>query len=262
VRQDAPFAGEGGLIHIESMLSSTVLRSELESHETAAEVLAETGFGESDEHSNTVGLASDGGPISNEMARAMAFELAGEEPAQLRRAAPIHDHDVSPTPAGKAGPTTREPLSTAGEAAGSAPDEFAAAKPPLGTMDGEQITTVAGALGEFAGRQQGVHRTEVRPVAWNPGTTVAHGAMILDAATALEAAQAGVFEELAADELAARSSLALEFSWRGALSATPLLMILALERITAGSSRRAGRDDRSPAAVPLRRPADTRARKA
>jgi hypothetical protein len=59
------------------------------------------------------------------------------------------------------------------------------------------------------------------------------------------------FEELA-DEATTRSSLGLEFSLRGALNVTPLLMILALERIAASNSRRANRDERIPNAMLLR----------
>jgi hypothetical protein len=59
------------------------------------------------------------------------------------------------------------------------------------------------------------------------------------------------FEALA-DEAATRSSLGLEFSLRGALNVTPLLMILALERIAASNSRRAHRDERTPTLLPLR----------
>ena len=53
--------------------------------------------------------------------------------------------------------------------------------------------------------------------------------------------------------VAARSALGMEFSLRGALNATPLLMILALERIAASNSRRANRDERCPTSLPLRR---------
>ena len=69
----------------------------------------------------------------------------------------------------------------------------------------------------------------------------------------LDSAHMEAFEELAVEKVAARSALGMEFSLRGALNATPLLMILALERIAASNSRRANRDERCPTSLPLRR---------
>jgi hypothetical protein len=62
-------------------------------------------------------------------------------------------------------------------------------------------------------------------------------------AAPLDRAREEAFEEFDIQELAAGPSLVLESSLRGALNATPLLMILALERIAASNSRRTNRQD-------------------
>ena len=72
-------------------------------------------------------------------------------------------------------------------------------------------------------------------------------------AAGLDSARMAAFEEVAVDAVSARSALGMEFSLSGALNATPLLMILALERIAASNSRRANRDERCPTSLPLRR---------
>jgi hypothetical protein len=58
-----------------------------------------------------------------------------------------------------------------------------------------------------------------------------------------ESARREVFDTLGVDEETAKLSLAQTLPWRGTLNAAPLLMILALERIAASNSRRADRQE-------------------
>ena len=62
-------------------------------------------------------------------------------------------------------------------------------------------------------------------------------------AAELQSAYAQAYEHLGEAAEAVADPPAAAFSWRSALNATPLLMVLALERIAASNSRRAGRHD-------------------
>jgi hypothetical protein len=247
------FPAEGGLIQIESVLTSmaSLVGPEL------SDVFADTSIGnDPEEVEEPIRLAatatSDGGAISGELARAITFEMAGGEPDDTEPAARAARRDASQTPDGNTRPISREPVSEAGQRAQSVVGRVAAAGVPQAEMAPAQTSPALETLGGMvAGVTPAAHPVFERTVGWTPVSTIAPIGAVPGETAALDFAHMEAFEELA-DEAATRSSLGLEFSLRGALNATPLLMILALERIAANNSRRANRDERTPTSLSLR----------
>jgi hypothetical protein len=186
---------------------------------------------------------AEGGAISGELARAMAFELAGGEPAESQRSARTDHQGAAPTPDGSS-PRAREPLSSAHGAASNVLTIHSRAIPSADDMEGRQPALIPGTVGEFASGMQRAVGHAIGPFV-GPKLMVANVPMAMAPTTAapLDRAREEAFEEFDIQELAAGPSLGLESSLRGALNATPLLMILALERIAASNSRRTNRQD-------------------
>jgi hypothetical protein len=182
----------------------------------------------------------------------MAFELAGGEPADAHRASRTEHNPAAQTPDHNSRTQPDQPVSSV------APRDFdhvVAAATSHSSIATAQTAAVFGMLGGIVpdlqtGFQPSAEQMDERgaPLAGEPNAEMRKSA-------SLESAHMLAFEQLANNETAARSSLGLEFSLRGALNATPLLMILALERIAANNSRRASRDERCPTALSLRRAA-------
>jgi hypothetical protein len=252
LRQAAFPAEEGGLIPIESMLSSMALIVGPELRDIAADPPGENDSEEAEEPIRVAAAeTTDGGPISGELARAMTFEMAGGEPDDNETAGRAARNDDSQTTNDNPPPRSRESVSAVdpptmkeieSTAADAAQSQLAAAprSPALATLGGM-----------VAGLPQTAQPVFERNVGWMPVSTITPGGAVPGAEAPLDLAHMEAFEELA-DEATTRSSLGLEFSLRGALNVTPLLMILALERIAASNSRRANRDERIPNAMLLR----------
>jgi hypothetical protein len=71
----------------------------------------------------------------------------------------------------------------------------------------------------------------------------ATGEYVSGTSAAFDAANESLFDQFGNAKTTAEPAWTANLSWRSTLNATPLLMILALERIAAGNSRRAHRDD-------------------
>jgi hypothetical protein len=255
IRQVDSLAEEGGLIHIESMLSRMALAVGPELSDIAADPPGENDSEEAEDSEDLIRLAatetSDGGAISGELARAMSFEMAGGEPDDTEPAARGAKSDGSQTTDGNPPPISRESVSAVGQRTAQAIENVSAdsARGPMAAAPiSPAVVTLGGMLAGLPPAAQPVFE---RNLGWTPVSTITPGGPVPGAEAALDLAHMEAFEELA-DEAATRSSLELELSLRGALNATPLLMILALERIAASNSRRANRDERTPTALPLR----------
>jgi hypothetical protein len=258
IRQVDSLAEEGGLIHIDSMLSSMALIDGPELSDIAADPPSENDSEEAEDSEDLIRLAatetSDGGSISGELARAMTFEMAGGEPDDTEPAARGAQNDGSQTTDGNPPPISRESVSAVGRRT-SHVIENVSADAARGQMAAASMSPVVVTLGGMlAGLPPTAQPVFERNLGWTPVSTITPGGSVPGAEAALDLAHMEAFDELA-DESATRSSIGLEFSLRGALNATPLLMILALERIAASNSRRANRDERTPTALPLRRAA-------
>jgi hypothetical protein len=234
---------EGGPIQIESMLSSI---ASLSRPGLGQEIASSAPVGDSaaDDASPRLAASSpaEGGTVSGELARAMAFELAGGEPAEGQRGAQTGRREAAPTPEASR-PTSREPLSSAPEADRDAiPIDSVAMASPDG-MEGRDTVLIPGPEGQFASIQRRNGGHTIGPFV-GPRLLLANVPVALapPKAAPLDRAREEAFEGLATEEVAG-GSLGLEFSLRGALNATPLLMVLALERIAASKSRRLKRHD-------------------
>ena len=115
VRQEAVLVDEGGLIQIESVLSSMASMAGPELNDAVTESPAERDSDDADEPLRLARTTPSGdGAISGELARAMAFELAGGEPGDSERAAQADRINAKQTPDANSRPLPREPLSSAG----------------------------------------------------------------------------------------------------------------------------------------------------
>jgi hypothetical protein len=216
VRQEAVLVDEGGLIQIESVLSS---------------------------------MASLAGPELND---AITESQAERDSDDSERAAQADLHNAKHTPDPNSRPMPREPLSTAAEMKRGEFGRISAAAALQGRIVAAQATSIVGLLGGFVAELPAGQPAFERTADGHLGFTTQRNTASPYAA-GLDSAHIEAFEELAVEKVAARSALGMEFSLRGALNATPLLMILALERIAASNSRRANRDERCPTSLPLRR---------
>jgi hypothetical protein len=244
LRQGPVISDEGGPIEIESMLGSIASLSRPSLQQDVAES-APVDDSEAGDPSLRLaaGLPAEGGAVSGELARAMAFELAGGEPAEAQRAVRVDRQEATSTPEGSR-PTSSEPLSSAREEASDVNRVDSSAIPSPDEMVAGDTASTPGPVGEFASRLPRVVGHAMGPFV-GPKLVVANVPMAMAPTTAapLDRAREEAFEEFATEEVAAGSSLGLEFSLRGALNATPLLMVLALERIAASKSRRIKRHD-------------------
>ncbi len=253
LRQEAVLVDEGGLIQIESVLSSMASLAGPELNDAVTESPAERDSDDADKPLRLARTTKSGdGAISGELARAMAFELAGGEPSDSERAAQADQHNAKLSPDPNSRPMPREPLSSAAEMKRGEFGRISVAAALQGKIIAAQATSIIGLLGGFVAELPAGHLAFERTAERHLGFTTQRNTAVPYAA-GLDSAHMEAFEELAVERVAARSALGMEFSLSGALNATPLLMILALERIAASNSRRANRDERCPTSLPLRR---------
>jgi hypothetical protein len=180
----------------------------------------------------------------------MAFELAGGEPADSHRASRTEHNGAAQTPDNNPRPQPGQPVSSV------TPlnfDRVVAPAMPHNRIATAQTAAVYGMLGGFVPNVQAAFHPSAEQTHERGTPLAGESNAEMRKSASLESAHMLAFEQLANNETAARSSLGLEFSLRGALNATPLLMILALERIAANNSRRASRNERCPTSLPLRR---------
>jgi hypothetical protein len=253
IRPTAALNEEGGLIEIETVLTSMDSPAEPRLGDVATDPPEES---DSDKPDESFPLAANtpfpGSMIASELARATAFELAGGEPADDGRVTRAQQ-DEAPTTQGQSPSTPREPLSAV-ETNRNADRSVSASAPSQVDAVAVQMASAAGPLGGYVSDLQLTAWPAAEPAAGRlRGSATAPRGRQLDGASAFDAAHTAVYEELKENRIDGRSSLGWEFSLHGALNATPLLMILALERIAASNSRRASCDERSPVSLPLRR---------
>ncbi|MEX2318188.1 MAG: hypothetical protein WD669_13600 [Pirellulales bacterium] len=181
--------------------------------------------------------------ISGEWARAAVVETAGGEPATPSRTSTGGVQGVNDVPDGAAGPQTGRRVSAiqspatlqqsrfvAGSAEGasttrSAPVTFAAFMSEIGSDK-----SLLNASGRSNSSFIGATRTAMSELA----TT----ARALAESPAAELAHASAFEELGSRKAALLAAQKGDNSWHGFRIATPLLMLLALERVAANKARR------------------------
>jgi hypothetical protein len=235
--------GEGGPISIAAVLSSIQPRENMETQEPGPTQFAAT----SDERSATDWLdetshAAAGREITGELARAMVFEIAGGEPANASgatRADRLHDQ-----PGDQADPDAPRPVSY-----------HEGPLAPRGQVSRSTLTRPVSFV-----RHDGMNDTDrpalehsylvdndggelLPPMPLSERKSGVHGASESSRSGEVTSAYPGIFEHLGEEAELAANPPAIAFSWRTALNATPLLMVLALERIAASNSRRASRHE-------------------
>jgi hypothetical protein len=240
---------EGGPISIAAVLTSIRPLEYLESQELGPSQLAVEASGES---SAAPRLADGGGStdrqIYSELARAMVFEIAGGEPANVS-GPPRPDHlHFNDQPRDQANPGFYRPVSYHDE---SVPPPDAGKERVGRSIPTRPATFVrqAGGNHSIVSAPQQARRVEelvgelLPPMPLSGRKSVGTGALPSSSSTELPSAHAQAFENLGEEAEAAADSPAIALSWRSALNATPLLMVLALERIAASNSRRANRHE-------------------
>jgi hypothetical protein len=185
--------------------------------------------------------------ITGELARAMVFEIAGGEPANTRNARPGDKHpNAVPQQSGSpeaARPVSYQdgPVSSRGTTAGPVVRSVFARPAALvrHTVGGNVVKPALHQA--YSGHESAAALLPSLPLS-EPGGVVANINEVLPSAE-IQPAYASVFEQLGEEAELATDPPATAFSWRTALNATPLLMVLALERIATSNSRRASRQE-------------------
>ena len=238
---------EGGAIPIQSILAVVGPGGTLESGER---IVSKSG-GEPAQITQTVTMSSEGGVISGEWARPTMLEMAGGEPVSIARPAPAPPDFTSTL---DRDPRADQPLSSRGAPSalanafahrqGSAPSGGAAAST---SIEETPTLTLRGSVGSVS---QGTtsfaddwHPLQLQSrVSSNDAVSqeLPQEPSLLPAIAGPEAsAYAEAFAQFGTRDETVRQSLAGHNPWRESLKVTPLLMILALERIAASNSRRA-----------------------
>jgi hypothetical protein len=250
-------SNEGGAISIAAILTNV---GSFEGSELDERILPIFAAANSDEASVPARMLNattrDNSEISGEWARAMAFEMAGGEPSGVERDADdgrAARHEAS---SGAMVPDVRGPISYYDAQRAGA---NRAIHRPSAVLQGATGRVQAGQASDPLDFAQ-VSHADVTPLshsffaAVRQSSNNATGAAELTSASALiNTAHADIFGQLGLADIEIDQRWPMDFSWRGALNATPLLMILALERIAASNSRRANRDDAFLSAIKPRR---------
>jgi hypothetical protein len=242
---DETIRDEGGPISIAAVLTNIRPLDTLEPHEPAPTQLVAA---PEDESPTATPLAeferSADREISGELARALIFEIAGGEPTASARTPDADRTDPSADPPGGATQEIYRPVSyqdQPSQAQGSMPERVGRTA-PVRTATFAQY----GGGSEF---HTGLYYSRGDEAGSSLPTRVLlaerriSGAAVPAINAPHVAAHARVFERLGQQVEVPSEPLAIQLSWRGALNATPLLMILALERIAASNSRRASRHE-------------------
>jgi hypothetical protein len=188
--------------------------------------------------------------IAGEWARPVMLEMAGGEPAGMREPE-TSQHQRGPAPDGDDNLRFRRSLSS-----GAAPDGSAADLPAARDMDGSRRNTHPAEDAPRAIRraslapQQPVpivlasHRANARSLipsaSYEPAESPSLEVGSAEQNALTESAYADVYDQLGTSD--GEAALFNRDTWRDSWKATPLLMILALERIAASNSRRAKRE--------------------
>jgi hypothetical protein len=238
---------EGGPISIAAVLTGVRPLEGLEPHVPAPSQLAVATDEDSPPTVRIAGLPSSvDRQISGELARATVFEIAGGEPAIAAAKSQVDRTDPHAEPRAEVEPEIYRPVSNQGQPipardvvpervshrATNRPAEFAlhGSGPSFGL-----------ALHRSIRDDQSTGSLAYLDQVTEPNAVLA-GANAANAST-LDAAHEEVFERLGETANVAATSAAINLSWRGALNTTPLLMILALERIATSNLRCAIRRD-------------------
>jgi hypothetical protein len=242
-----PLRDEGGPISIAAVLTNIRPLETLESHEPAPTQLAAS---VDDEAPTTSSLTDLQGPadreISGELARALVFEIAGGEPTASARIPHADRTDASADPPDGISQQIYRPVSIQdqpSQAQGSMPERVGRTVQVRSTIAQHGAGSVfRTAVQNFRG---GDDQATISPtlVPLSERKIASAGAAVAAIAAPRDPARAQVFEGLGQQSDVPAEPLAIQISWRGALNATPLLMILALERIAASNSRRASRHE-------------------
>jgi hypothetical protein len=238
---------EGGSIPIEGILANTELErgSDVGRPVRLVSLTAENS-GDSAATANLAAVRAANAGISGEWARAMVFELAGGEP-ERDGGSSSSNVDLNLQDGG--------PLSSArpqGDAEQEAAQNTGAPRIP-DMAHAMMSAAMPGGFNSLVGDGSAAGESDLAPLAtkWHSsgdnggGAGQGTGAASLPA-TVFETA----FEQIGGSTQSVLQSLAAE-SWHRSFGVAPLLMVLALERIAAGNSRRANRDA---APVAVRRP--------
>jgi hypothetical protein len=246
------FADEGGAIPINSILAFVGHTDSW----TSGEQLASNSTSHASERLPAIpilGQPARAMDIAGEWARPTMLEMAGGEPASIQHAAaPEHEQTLFLEKGG--GPLVRRPLSS-GAAADAANNSRAARDDdasrrgadtvPSDDSDGANVRSRA-ASQQPESLIHVSHIADADPQNHANALAMAELTNVGDAASKTGAvnasARAEVYDELGASEAAGAEALFNRDSWRDSWKATPLLLILALERIAASNSRRAKRE--------------------
>jgi hypothetical protein len=253
--ESSPAPGEGGSIPIHAIFADFRKDSNLASGGKSISSPATESSLES--LASMRRASSSDNAITGEWARAMVFEIAGGEPSAR------DSHLLGDQPATTSSTDDKlehsEPVSSietlqqneqfaSRHSAGPANDAFFNDQNqlPTGQSDG-QITAVSMKF------PRGSHRTTGSMTPAQIGQFAADWSAESTSPDPTTTAAAAVFDQLAESNAAVIESSVDSKSWMRSIGASPLLMVLALERIAALNSRRAPRESRNVAAKkPLR----------
>ena len=247
--RDEPQRDEGGPISIAAVLNDIRNLEHSEPQEPAPSQLADTTNTDASA-TNRLADASHAADrqISGELARAIVFEIAGDEPANASgtsRADRLHLNDQ---PGDRANPDAYRPVSYHDE---FGPGRDSNTEQVSRTMLTRPVTLVRHEAGAdtISPALQTARRSDENGGELLPPMPLSERKPAVSAVSAssssaeLQLAYAQVYEHLGEEAEAVADPPATVFSWGTALNATPLLMVLALERIAASNSRRAGRHE-------------------
>ena len=236
---------EGGAIPIQSILAVVGPGG------SSGERIVSKSGGEPAERLRTVTMSSEGGVISGEWARPTMLEMAGGEPVSIARPAPAPpdftstlDRDPRGDQPLSSGGVPSAPANAFAHRQGLAPSGGAAAstsieETPTLTLRGSVRSVSQGATSFDDGLhslqlQSRVSSSDVFPLGPHQEPSLRPAIAGPEASAYAEA-----FAQLGTRDETVMQSLAGHTPWRESLKVTPLLMILALERIAASNSRRA-----------------------
>jgi hypothetical protein len=247
-RDEPTSQDEGGAISVAAILSSVDSSEIVETGDWSLPTFAQRA---SDETPVAARLSGEpeirGSNITGEWARATAFETAGGEPTDDERRSVSDGNDARLRFGVTATPSRRE-LESYHDAQRAAQERaaahYVAARESRAAPAGEnwsEASTLQLRVTEFS---QLDRRTYVRlpDPSQHPSNQAATArGNLTGTSLVFEAAHAAAFDQFGDDANSAEPAWAIDLSWRSTLNATPLLMILALERIAASNSRRASR---------------------
>jgi hypothetical protein len=232
----AASGNQGGAIPIQPILATMGHGRGLEDRSEQLVFKAHNRRSDSSALTRTASRPIPGGEIAGEWARPSMLETAGGEPATIVRPAALPP-ELSPSLEQDRVPAAANPLSS--RAAQAAPRNQHAAQ--LAESPSHQVGVVAGAT-NYAIANSGRLRVPVLHPHAEPSIaplTSPAASHVSSSDLAPSSAYDEVFEQLGTSDTEVAKSLVDGDSWRHTWKATPLLMILAIERLAASNSRRA-----------------------